>query len=158
MADSIAGEAIEVDGGLGMREVGPVSRHELLRILRATPDRVVDLARGLSPNQLARRPSEGEWKRMLFEEAAVFPSSASSRTGLGAEPTAHDFHAHLAAFRRVREETLAFLEALNDSDWRRTGTTPIRGTLTIQAYAHYLAEHDLEHLAQLESTHAAGER
>jgi hypothetical protein len=34
------------------------------------------------------------------------------------------------------------------------GTTPTRGTLTIEAYARYLAEHDLEHLAQLEKLRA----
>jgi len=51
-----------------------------------------------------------------------------------------------------------FLEALKDSDWQRTGTTPTRGTLTIEAYARYLAEHDLEHLAQLETTRAVVER
>jgi hypothetical protein len=34
----------------------------------------------------------------------------------------------------------------------RIGTTPTRGTLTSDAYARYLAEHDLDHLAQLEAT------
>jgi len=97
-------------------------------------------------------------KRMLLQEAPVFPSSASSRTGFAANPKARDFRADVAAFRRVREETVEFLEALKDSDWQRTGTTPTRGTLTIEAYARYLAEHDLEHLAQLETTRAVVER
>ena len=152
-----------------------MTRDALLRSLRATPDRVLELALDFVPIQLARRPKEGEWsmgeilthllvgerdvilprlKRMLAEERPVFPSSASSRTGFAADQGPGDFGAHLAAFRRVREETLAFLEALNGSDWTRTGTTPTRGTLTIEAYARYLAEHDLEHLAQLEGTRA----
>ena len=36
-------------------------REEILGALRATPDRVEACARGLSPEQLARRPKEGEW-------------------------------------------------------------------------------------------------
>ncbi len=130
-----------------------MTRAELLPILRATPDRVRDLAPRLSPSQLARRPSENEWsmgevlnhllagerdvilprlKRMLLEEAPVFPSSASTRSRLATDPKARDFAGDLAAFRRIREEALA--------------------------YARYLAEHDLEHLAQLETTRGLVER
>ncbi len=93
-------------------------------------------------------------KRMLLEEAPVFPSSASTRTGFAADPQVSDFVADLAAFRQVREETLRFLQGLKSVDWQRSGTTPTRGTLTIEAYARYLAEHDREHLAQLEATRA----
>lgn len=156
-----------------------MTRGELLQSLSGTPARVSELARGLSPSQLARRPREGEWsigeilnhllvgerdvifprlKRMLLEEAPVFPSSASSRTGFAAVPETRDVVADLLAFRRVRGETLAFLEGLKDSDWRRTGTTPTRGALTIEAYARYLAEHDAEHLLQLETARGVVER
>lgn len=152
-----------------------MTRAELLRTLRATPERVPDLVWGCSVSQLAQRPAEGEWsmgeilnhlllgerdvilprlKRMLLEEAPIFPSSASSRTGFAAAPETHDVTVDLIAFRRIRQETLEFLEALGDPDWLRIGTTPTRGTLTIEAYARYLAEHDLEHLAQLEATRA----
>ena len=43
---------------------------------------------------------------------------------------------------------------LGERDWQRIGTTPTRGTLTIEAYVRYLANHDLEHLAQLQTTRA----
>jgi ADP-ribose pyrophosphatase YjhB (NUDIX family) len=150
-----------------------VTREEILGTLRATPDRVEAAARGLSPDQLARRPKEREWsmgeilhhllvgerdvilprlQRILRENSPVFRSSAPSRTGFAAAPAPGDFAEDLSAFRRVRGKTLAFLEGLADGDWQRTGTTPTRGTLTIEAYARYLAEHDLEHLAQLGET------
>lgn len=153
-----------------------MTHEELLRTLGATLDRLSDLTRGLPRDRLAQRPKEGEWsvteildhllvgerevivprlKRMLLEEAPVFPSSASTRTGVAANSTPGDFEAALAEFCRVREETLAFLQSLRGADWQRIGTTPTRGTLTIEAYARYLAEHDLEHLAQLEATRAA---
>jgi len=131
-----------------------MTRDELLETLGATPDRVERLAHGLSAAQLTRRPSEREWsmaetlnhllggerdvifprlQRMLLEGAPKFPSSA---------------------FSQARNRTIAFLKGLGQRDWQRIGTTPTRGTLTIEAYARYLAEHDLEHVAQLEATRA----
>ena len=71
------------------------------------------------------------------------------RCRFAAEPAPRDFSEDLTAFRQVRIRTVAFLRSLNERDWHRVGTTPTRGTLTIEAYARYLAEHDLEHLAQL---------
>ena len=152
-----------------------MTRNELLETLATTSHRIERLAHGLSSAQLAFRPKESEWsmadvvhhmlvgerdvifprlERMLLEEAPTFPSSAASRTGFSAEPTPRDFSEDLAAFRQVRSRTIAFLKSLGERDGQRIGTTPTRGTLTIEAYARYLAEHDLEHLAQLEATRA----
>ena len=97
-------------------------------------------------------------KRMLRDDAPIFPSSASSRSRGPAGAVPDDFDAALVAFRRVREETLGFLRALKDLDWQRFGTTPTRGMVTIEAYARYLVEHDLEHLAQLRVTRDVVER
>ena len=153
----------------------PMTHHELLETLGGTPDRVKSLAHGLSPTRLTRRPREGEWsmteilthlllgerdvifprlQRMLLEGAPTFPSSATGRTGFAAAPALRDFGEDLGAFREVRSRTIAFLKSLGQHDWRRIGTTPTRGTLTIEDYARYLAEHDVEHLSQLEATRA----
>lgn len=152
-----------------------MTRKEVLDTLSGTPSRLGALVRGLSAAQLAQRPKEGEWsmgeilnhllvgegdvisprlQRMLLEEAPTFPSSATGRTGFAATPAPHEFSEDLAAFRQVRSQTIVFLKSLGERDWLRIGTTPTRGTLTIEAYARYLAEHDLEHLAQLEATRA----
>lgn len=155
-----------------------MTRSEILRILRSTPDRVMELTRGLSAPHLTRQPKQGEWsvteilnhlllgerdvilprfKRILHENRPVFPSSLVSRTGFAAAPIPSDFHTDLAVFRRIRDKTVNFLETLDERGWQRTGTTPTRGTLTLEAYARYLAEHDLEHLRQLEATRVAME-
>jgi uncharacterized damage-inducible protein DinB len=152
-----------------------MTRHKLLETLGTTPDRVESLAYSLSTAQLARRPKEGEWsmaeilnhllvgerevifprfQRMLLETAPKFPSSATNRTGFAAEPAARDVNEELAAFRQVRRQTVAFLKSLGEADWQHMGTTPTRGTLTIEAYTRYLVDHDLEHLSQLEATRA----
>ena len=160
-------------------EVSPVTPQEILRALQLTPDKVYELVHGLSPSQLVRKPKEREWamneivnhllagerdvilprlERMLREDAPIFPSSASSRSRGAAGAVPGDFDAALVAFRRIREETLGFLRALKDPDWQRFGTTPTRGRITIEAYTRYLAEHDLEHLAQLRVTREVVER
>lgn len=150
-----------------------MTRHKLLETLGTTPDRVDSLAHGLSTAQLAQRPREGEWsmaeilnhllvgerdvifprlQRMLLEGAPKFPSSATSRTGFATGPALRDFSEDLVAFRQVRRQTVVFLKGLGEADWQRIGTTPTRGTLTIEAYTRYLVDHDLEHLAQFEAT------
>lgn len=152
-----------------------MTRTEVLATLRATPDRVAEAARGLTPAQAQRRPAPAEWsceeildhlllgerevimprlRRMRAEDHPVFPSSADNRTGFAAAPRTGGFLERLAAFAAVRGQTLAFLQSLADQDWARPGTTPTRGTISIEGYARYLAEHDLEHLAQLARTRA----
>ncbi|MBI1846809.1 MAG: DinB family protein [Candidatus Rokubacteria bacterium] len=153
-----------------------MTREEILRTLRATAKTAMDLGAGLLPGQMTRRARDDEWsmveilqhlirgerevvlprlRRMLVEDGPVFVSSSASRTGFAAPPQSGDWSAALAAFRRVRADTLTFLDALAEAHWERKGTTPTCGTLTIEEYARYLAEHDLEHLAQMETTRAA---
>ena len=150
----------------------PIGRQEMLEALGTTPDRFQSLIDGLTTDQLARRPKEGEWsiaeilnhllvgerdvilprlQRMLLEEAPRFPSSATSRTGFAAEPNPRGLRADLTAFRHVRNQTVGLLGRLGEHDWQRIGTTPTRGTLTIEDYVRYLANHDHEHLEQLQT-------
>jgi hypothetical protein len=82
-------------------------------------------------------------RRMLLETAPGFPSSATNQTGFAAKPASRDFSEDLAAFRQVRRQTVVFLKSLGEADWQRIGTTPTRGTLTIEAYTRYLVDHGL---------------
>jgi hypothetical protein len=55
----------------------------------------------------------------------------------------------LAAFRRLREGTLAHLTALSPEQWHRGGIHPRRGRLTVEDFVSDLAWHDDNHLDQL---------
>ena len=153
-----------------------MTRDEILRTLSATPHRIKSLVQGLSSAQLQQRPKASEWsigetvthlllgerdvilprlRRMQREQAPVFASALLDKSGFAAEPSQGEFNADLEAFRQVRAETLAFLSSLNDHDWQRLGTTPTRGTLTIEGYAEYLARHDHEHIDQFQRTRGA---
>ena len=153
-----------------------MTRRQLLEALHSTPGRVGELARDLTPSQLARSPAAGQWsmgqildhllrgerdlilprlRRMRTEDAPAFASSIVDRSGFAAEPRAGDFAVSLTAFRDVRQATLTFLRELTDSEWQRLGSTPTRGTLSIESYARYLAQHDREHLAQMETVRSS---
>ena len=55
----------------------------------------------------------------------------------------------LAAFRRRRAESLAFLRHLRPADWDRAGVHPTRGRLTLRDFVGLMAGHDDNHLDQL---------
>jgi hypothetical protein len=55
----------------------------------------------------------------------------------------------LAAFRRLREGTLAHLAELSPEQWRRGGMHPQRGRLTVEDFVTDMAWHDDNHLDQL---------
>jgi uncharacterized damage-inducible protein DinB len=55
----------------------------------------------------------------------------------------------LAAFRKRREETLAFLRGLKGDQWKRAGIHSARGRMTIDDFLALIAWHDDNHLDQL---------
>jgi uncharacterized damage-inducible protein DinB len=55
----------------------------------------------------------------------------------------------LAAFRKRRAETIAFLRGLEGDQWRRAGIHPVRGRMTIDDFLALIAWHDDNHLDQL---------
>lgn len=152
-----------------------LDRREILPILRTTPDQVARISSTPPPVGLATRPAEGEWSiaevlaHLVLEEEKVMlprfrrimnedsPLFGSTR-GRVDDPSPAEFSADLAAFRRSRAETLAILDGLDDAGWARTGVSPTRGPLTTEGWARYLAQHDLEHLQQIESIRAALDR
>ncbi|PYM42305.1 MAG: hypothetical protein DME12_07970 [Candidatus Rokuibacteriota bacterium] len=56
----------------------------------------------------------------------------------------------LEAFRKRREEALAFLRNLGPSDWQRGGLHAVRGRMTIGDWVAVMAWHDDNHLDQLQ--------
>jgi uncharacterized damage-inducible protein DinB len=55
----------------------------------------------------------------------------------------------LAAFRKRREETLAFLRGLKSDQWKRGGIHAVRGRMTVDDFLSLIAWHDDNHLDQL---------
>lgn len=62
----------------------------------------------------------------------------------------NDTRLPLAAFRRRRGDTLAFLSRLDSSQWLRGSMHPTLGRFTFGDWVSLLAAHDDNHVAQLE--------
>ena len=82
---------------------------EILRALQLTPDKVNELAHGLSPSQLARGPREGEWSmnqivnHLLVGERDVsggLPARLARGRGLRRAPARCTHRARAAVTRR----------------------------------------------------------
>jgi uncharacterized protein (TIGR03083 family) len=143
---------------------------ELLDELRPAPGRLTAMAEGLSAAELRERPAEGEWsikevmghllhveatlflprlRRLVAEDGPVFEPFSPDTWAKEADRREGSFAADLEAFARVRGETVAFLAALPPAAADRPGRSGFFGPLTLALYATHIADHDLEHLAQM---------
>ena len=57
----------------------------------------------------------------------------------------------LATLRLKRKELVHMLRGISREDWQRTGTHEVRGPMTVFDLASYVADHDDEHIAQIEA-------
>jgi hypothetical protein len=61
----------------------------------------------------------------------------------------NDAEEALVAFRKRREESLAFLRALKPAQWGRGGIHATRGRMTVTDFVGLMAWHDDNHLDQI---------
>jgi hypothetical protein len=142
--------------------------HDLLvQRLDSTPDRLLRLCADLSPEDAIERPQAGEWsvaeavrhlvegdrdtflprlRRMLVEDRPVFESRERTSSDRS------DLQTLLGQFESTRREGVGILRELDPESWTRQGVSPTRGPLTVEAYALAMADHDDEHLAQIDAT------
>ena len=142
----------------------------LTAALIATPGQIAHVADGLDTAALRARPQEGEWcltevmahlldleralflprlRRILAEERPAFEAFDPEAWARERDHRARDFAADLDAFTRARGETIAFLEQLPGAAADRLAVSGHFGPLTLGQYATHVADHDLEHLAQM---------
>ena len=56
----------------------------------------------------------------------------------------------LETMRLRRKELVSALRAISPEDWERAGTHEARGSMSVLDIARYIADHDDEHIAQIE--------
>lgn len=137
--------------------------------LRAMPSLLRQLALDLTPEQAATPPRAGEWsvievvrhllegerdtfvprlRRMLAESRPIFAKTPHDAND------ASDLTTLLDAFAHSRAQSTAILAGLKGPEWAREGVSPSRGPVTVEAYAVTMADHDTEHLGQIEDVRA----
>ncbi|MFN8459242.1 MAG: DinB family protein [Anaerolineae bacterium] len=62
----------------------------------------------------------------------------------------------LQMMAQTRARTLEGLESIKDEEWGLTGRHPTQGLITIEQYFETIANHDLEHLAQIKRALGVG--
>jgi uncharacterized damage-inducible protein DinB len=147
----------------------------VLTVLSETPKQIARIARGLSHQQLHRKPDANAWSaqeivahlracadvwggsidRMVAEDHPtiryVSPRSWIRKT----DYLQQDFRDSLRAFSRGRATLVETLSRLDTPGWSRratfTGTTLGREA-TVLSYATRIADHEVLHLGQIQRT------
>jgi hypothetical protein len=144
----------------------------LLEALAPSADQLAATAAGLDETQQRRRPAAGEWcvneimAHLLHVETELFlprlrrmaTEDQPSFVAFSPEPWARErdhsgdaFAASHAAFVRARAETSAFLRALPEGAGERLGVSGFFGPISLLRYATHMADHDVEHLRQMQA-------
>jgi len=141
----------------------------VLKALRECANSIVSELSLIDEETLCRAPADGDWclkeiaahlrdaeelsLRQLTEivESAGGPLPAWDIDLFPAERDyrAEDLGELLSQMRELRRETTYLLWGITGSEWRSSGEHPYRGRVTVETIARELAQHDLEHLAEI---------
>ena len=153
-----------------MEDVAKQTREQRVARLTRTADDLASAIRGQSEEALARRPDAKNWAAKevvchlrdteeLFMERfqMILAMDEPKLSGLNPDRWAderqylrNDVNGALAAFRKRREESLAFLQKLPAESWQRAGVHATRGKFTLEDFVTLMTWHDDNHLDQLE--------
>lgn len=136
----------------------------VLPSLKATPRLLRDMLAGASAEQAWQPPKAGEWamgdvvRHLVAADSKVFlprvrrmlsednPTFASIEDVLA---PSRDLEALLTSFAEGRTALVSLLEPTDNAGWQRAGVIP-RGAVTVASYMSVVAEHDVEHLRQIQ--------
>lgn len=147
----------------------PLTPAQALEALANGPDEVDRVIRGLSEEQLVRRPAPGCWairqvlvhlltaqgllagrvEKILAEENPSLTGVAAWKIGEEETLTAA---AVLQRYRVSREATVARLRGVSFAEWWRAARHEEFGQVTLLQQASYFARHERYHLPRLEAT------
>jgi len=146
-----------------------LGEHDPIEVLQATPQRLAALLEEMAPSDLETSYGVGKWDaRHLFAHLADVELGMGFRLRQtlaepGIELPAFDQDAWaqryarldpalaVEAFRGLRAWNLSLLTTLTLEDWLAEGYHPERGFESVDLMVRFLAGHDINHLAQLES-------
>jgi uncharacterized damage-inducible protein DinB len=148
----------------------PLPMPELLAALAVAGGRLRAVAAGLDDAQRRRRPALGEWglnevmahllhvetelflprlRQMAVETLPRFVPFTPEPWARERDHSVEPFDASLAAFETARAATIAFLRGLPGGAGERLGVSGFFGPMSLAQYATHMADHDIEHLAQM---------
>jgi len=140
-----------------------------MAVLAATPQRLRELAAGLSGSQLQDRPAPGKWsiheivahladcelmfsarcRFILYEENKPLVGFDQDRMMAGWRREQEPFEDTLERFRVMRQAQLRLFRAASAADLERTASHEEYGPESVGEYLFKSAGHDLHHLEQI---------
>ncbi len=151
----------------------PLAIDQVLTVLAGTAPRIEAVTAGLTPTQLRRCPSPGEWSAndvlahlracadvwgdcitTIVGEDGPILRAVNPRTWITSTSYLElEFARSLRSFAAQRANLLAVLEALPEPAWARTARVVGAGAeleRTVNIYAQRLARHERPHVKQIE--------
>ena len=145
---------------------------EKISLLRRTHTLVKNFAESIPPALIKEKPSEIAfsvneiiqhlleveelWQRrihqLLNHEHPAFQQINPDELAKTNNYNEQDFHAGIAAWSDAREDTLNLVQELEDKELSRTGVHSRYGEMDVHRILDIMADHDLQHLAQMERT------
>ncbi len=154
-----------------MEEYAKQPLEQRLERMTRTADELAAAIRGQSDAALSRRPDAKNWaakevvchlrdiEEMFMgrfelilsadEPKLAFNPAMPDRWAEERQYLRNDVGEALAAFRKRREESLAFLKKLTPAELQRAGIHAVRGPVRIEDFVTLMAWHDDNHLDQL---------
>jgi uncharacterized damage-inducible protein DinB len=135
-----------------------------------TPDDLAAAVRGKDDAAVSKRPDDKNWSAkevichlrdaeegfmarfdvIMAMDDPRLTAVDTDRLARERQYLRNDVTEALAAFRKRREETLAFFRGLKGDQWKRGGIHAVRGRMTMDDFLSLIAWHDDNHLDQLE--------
>ena len=143
---------------------------EAIEKLSATPERAAELARGLSEEQLSRKPSpelfslqesilhlrdidvegyEPRVRRILEEDEPLLGDVNGAKLARDRNYNAQPVEPALAELAMVRASSLERLQGCTDTDLERTAQMEGAGVVTLRRLLEMWMEHDADHLGDM---------
>jgi uncharacterized damage-inducible protein DinB len=142
-------------------------------MLAATPSRIADITKGLTPAHLLIPPEPGEWSArdvlahlracsdmwgkyiavILHEDHPTFKAMNPTTWIKQTNYLEQQFQASLQAFTTQRAKLLKLLKPLPTEAWSRAAAMTGAGKpreRTVRTYAQWLANHEQSHIRQME--------
>jgi uncharacterized damage-inducible protein DinB len=149
-----------------------LGRQRVLGALAAAPRRLAASIRRARGPKLRRRPAPGEWsvvevlahlldvelvlgfrvRKTAAEPRSVLTAWDQERWTAGLRHRRADARHTLAAFTALRADTVALMRRLTPAQRRASGRHAEYGRIRVDQMVAHVAEHDLNHLQQIQTT------
>jgi uncharacterized damage-inducible protein DinB len=145
------------------------SGKDALTVQSETPAVIAELIKGVSREELRRKPAPGKWsvseivahlaedeivqiwryRQMLENPGVALAGFDQDKWAQLGDYGTREIGDSLELFRLLRESNIAMFSRLSEKEWQSNGVHGERGPMTVRSLMEHMAGHDLNHLEQI---------